>query len=117
MKVLCAELPGVLGGKRAKVLFTVMRDKDWRTMVPLLAEVAEEVIVTRVEQPRAADPAELQAAFAPLRPTRVMTDARSACLRLMEEATAKDALVVCGSLFLVGEVYPLFSPPAPVFSE
>lgn len=117
MKILCAELPSILAGKRAKVLFGVMRDKDWRTMVPLIAEIAKEMIVTGVEQPRAEDPVALQAVFSSLLPTRVMTDARSACRRLIAEVTSADALVVCGSLFLVGEVYPLFSPPAPVFAE
>jgi folylpolyglutamate synthase/dihydropteroate synthase len=28
----------------------------------------------------------------------------------MTEAGPNDAVVVCGSLFLVGEVYPLFAP-------
>jgi dihydrofolate synthase/folylpolyglutamate synthase len=110
MKTLCAELPGVLSGKRAKALFGVMRDKDWRSMVPLIAEAATEVIVTRVEQPRAEDPAVLSEAFSPLLPTRIMPDARAACRQLLTEASSEEAIIVCGSLFLVGEVYPLFSP-------
>jgi len=40
----------------------------------------------------------------------VIPDAREACRRLVTEAGPNDAVVVCGSLFLVGEVYPLFAP-------
>lgn len=112
MHVLRTELPRLAAGKQVTVLFGVMRDKDWRTMVPLVAEMATEVVVTQVNQPRAEDPAVLQQAFTSLRPTRIVTDARTACQRLMAETTTDGALLVCGSLFLVGEVYPIFSPPA-----
>jgi dihydrofolate synthase/folylpolyglutamate synthase len=108
--VLAAELPALLEGKRVKLLFGVMRDKDWRAMISTLARVATEVVVTRVQQARAEDPEVLQAAFAPLCPVRVIPDVRQACQHLVAEAGTNEAIVVCGSLFLVGEVYPLFSP-------
>jgi len=110
IETLIAELPGVLQGRRVKLLFSVMRDKDWRTMVPMLTRIADEIVVTRVQQARAEDPAVLQAAFLPFRPVRVIMDAQEACRQLMTEAGPNDAVVVCGSLFLVGEVYPLFAP-------
>lgn len=110
VETLVAELPGVLQGRRVKLLFSVMHDKDWRAMVPVLARVADEVVVTRVRQERAEDPAVLRTAFTPLRPVRLIPDAQEACRQLMSEAGANDAVVVCGSLFLVGEVYPLFAP-------
>jgi dihydrofolate synthase/folylpolyglutamate synthase len=109
MERLHAALPEILQGRRAKALFGVMRDKDWRAMLPFLAEIATEITVTRVQQPRAEDPEVLREALAPLRPTWVRTDARAACQQLMAEAKTDEAIVVCGSLFLVGEVYPLFS--------
>lgn len=110
IKTLIAELPGVLHGRRVKLLFSVMRDKDWRTMVPMLTRIADEIVVTRVQQARTEDPAVLRAAFTPFRPVRVIMDAQEACRQLMTEAGPNDAVVVCGSLFLVGEVYPLFAP-------
>jgi len=110
IETLTAELPGVLRGRRMKLLFSVMRDKDWRTMIPMLARLADEVIVTRVQQARVEDPAVLRTAFAPFCPVAVIDDAREACQRLMSESGANDAVVVCGSLFLVGEVYSLFAP-------
>jgi dihydrofolate synthase/folylpolyglutamate synthase len=102
------ELPAVLRGKRAHLLFGVMRDKDWRAMVPTLARVATEVVVTRPSQPRAEDPNVLQHAFASVCPTRVIPDAQAACRLLVAEAGPEDAIVACGSLFLVGELLPLF---------
>lgn len=117
IEVLVAELPALLQGRRVKLLFGVMRDKDWRAMVPLLARVAAEVVVTRVQQARAEEPAALQAAFAPLCATRLIPNAREACQQLMVEAGPNEAVVVCGSLFLVGEVYPLFAPTTGTYSR
>ncbi|MGH7963907.1 MAG: glutamate ligase domain-containing protein, partial [Candidatus Binatia bacterium] len=109
VQTLVDELPAVLPGKRIKLLFGVMRDKDWRAMVPILARAADEVVVTRVQQARAEDPDILREAFARSCPVRVIADAQEACRQLMAEAGPEEAVVVCGSLFLIGEVYPLFS--------
>ena len=110
LEILQAELPTLVRGKRVKLLFAVMRDKDWRAMIPMLAQLATEVVVTRVQQPRAEDPAQLSAAFAPFCPVRVVANAADACRQLLASAGPDDAIVVAGSLFLVGEVYSLFSP-------
>jgi folylpolyglutamate synthase/dihydropteroate synthase len=112
MQTLVAELPAILQGKRVKLLFAVMRDKDWRTMIPLLAPLVTEAVVTHVRQPRAEDPALLQAAFAAFCPTRIVDDAQAACRQLLAATQPGEALLIAGSLFLVGEVYPLFSPTA-----
>jgi dihydrofolate synthase/folylpolyglutamate synthase len=117
IETLSAELPSLLQGRRVKLLFSVMRDKDWRAMVPMLTRITDEVVVTRVQQARAEDPAMLQAAFAPFCSVRVIMDTREACRQLMTEAGPGDAVVVCGSLFLVGEVYPLFAPAVAPFLQ
>lgn len=110
LETLRAELPRLVGGKRVKLLFAVMRDKDWRAMVPMLAPLVTEVLVTRVQQARAEDPARLRAAFAPFCPVRIVSDAKEACQQLLASTGPDEAIVVAGSLFLVGEVYTLFSP-------
>ncbi len=112
MAVLCTELPAVLQGRKATALFGVMRDKDWRSMIPLLAGVVQDIVVTRVQQARAEDPQVLLHSLLPFCPSRIMPDAQAACRQLMAEAKPDEAIVVCGSLFLVGEVSPLFSPLA-----
>jgi folylpolyglutamate synthase/dihydropteroate synthase len=93
-----------------KLLFAVMRDKDWRAMVPILTQFAAEVVVTRVQQARAEEPSQLYSAFASWCPTRIVADAKDACRQLLATAGPDDAIVIAGSLFLIGEVYPLFSP-------
>jgi dihydrofolate synthase/folylpolyglutamate synthase len=105
---LIAALPAVLHGRRVTFLFGVMQDKDWRAMLPALATIADEMVVTRVHQGRAEDPQRVQDAFSAWCPTRVMSDARTACQSIMSALGSDTALVVCGSLFLVGEVISLF---------
>jgi len=117
IEVLSAELPVVVQGRRVKLLFSVMRDKDWQAMVPILSRIASEVVVTRAHQLRAEDPALLQAAFAPLCPVRVVADPVAACRQLIAESGPNDAVVICGSLFLVGDIYPLFSPRIAPFPQ
>lgn len=109
VEVLSTELPAIVQGRRVKLLFSVMRDKDWQAMVPMLGRVASEVVVTRAHQARAEEPLLLQAAFAPLCPVRVIADPVVACQQLMAESGPDDAVVICGSLFLIGDIYPLFS--------
>lgn len=110
LDTLQAELPALVGGRRVKLLFAVMRDKDWRAMIPMLTQFVSEVVVTRAHQARAEDPELLRAAFAPFCPVRIVADAAEACQQLVASAQPDEAIVVAGSLFLVGEVYPLFSP-------
>ncbi len=105
---LVSSLPAVLGRRRIKLLFGVLEDKDWPNMVAPLAHIAHEVIVTRVDNPRSADPQTVSTAFSQTCPTRVCLNSRAACQQLLDEADADTALVVCGSLFLIGEVLPLF---------
>ena len=78
-------------------------------MVPILGRIASEVVVTAVAQPRAEDPYTVHAVFSSHCPVRVITGAQAACRQLLNEAGPHDVIVVCGSLFLVGEVLPLFS--------
>lgn len=111
METLMAELPLLAPDKRVIFLFGVMRDKDWRAMVPVLGRIASEVVVTAVAQSRAEDPHMVHAVFSSHCPVRVITGAQAACRQLLSEAGPQDVIVVCGSLFLVGEVLPLFSDP------
>lgn len=117
METLLAELPGLLPGRRLRFLFGVMRDKDWQRMAAAVERVAAEVVVTAVASPRAADPDTVRAAFSSTTPTRVICGAPTAFEYLVGRAEPGDAVVVCGSLFLVGEVLRLLpesviTPPA-----
>ena len=105
---LLAELPDLAPNRRPVFLFGVMRDKEWRPMVAALEQVATVVVVTAVAQPRAEDPYTVQHAFSANCSVRTIEGAAEACRQLLHQIGPQEVLVVCGSLFLVGEVLPLF---------
>ncbi len=108
LQTLLAELPALAPHHRPRFLFGVMRDKEWRPMVAALEHVAAEVVVTAPAQPRAEDPYTVQRAFSANCAVRTVEGAPEACRQLLQRVGPQDVVVVCGSLFLVGEVLPLF---------
>lgn len=101
-----AALAGFLGGERERVdvLFGVLADKDAREMLEGLAPHARRFVFTAPASPRARLPEELTellpASFGG--ETEVVAAPRAALLQAL--ATASRTLVVCGSIFLVGEI-------------
>jgi dihydrofolate synthase/folylpolyglutamate synthase len=111
---LAAELPGLLGGRRATLVFAVMADKDWRAMLaPLLSHVAR-VIVTRVGR-RAAEPEAVAAVVGEHVPVRVVPEPRAALVGAVADAAADEPVLVTGSLFLVGEAYAALGAAGALF--
>lgn len=106
VKVLAEEVRALAAGRRIRLLFAVMRDKDWEPMVHSLAEIASDVTVTTVFPPRGEAPQRVAAAFARSRPTVVAPDPLQGLSRLMAEGSGDDLVLVAGSLFLIGAVYP-----------
>jgi dihydrofolate synthase/folylpolyglutamate synthase len=89
---------------RALVL-AVSSDKDVAAMIAPLVPVADRVIATRYQQPRALDPGALAdaARTAGMRDVEVAADLQAALAQAHGAAT----IVVAGSLFLVGEARTL----------
>jgi dihydrofolate synthase/folylpolyglutamate synthase len=106
---LLAELRVRAAGRRVRVLFGVMRDKGWQSMVRSLADVATEIVLTRPRQPRSAPPAEVATAVANT-PVRVREDPVAAYRELVDESAPEDVVVVAGSLFLLGDLLPIIDP-------
>jgi dihydrofolate synthase/folylpolyglutamate synthase len=94
--------------RRIRVLFGVMRDKGWQTMLRALGSVASEIVLTRPRQPRSAPPTELAVAAAC--PVRVCEDPVEAYRELIAASAPDDVVVVAGSLFLVGDLLPIIDP-------
>ena len=119
LQALLAELPDLAPNRRPLFLFGVMRDKEWRPMVAALEQMAAEVVVTAVAQSRAEDPYAVQRAFSADCSARTVEGAAEACRQLLHQVGSQDVIVVCGSLFLVGEVLPLFPEAgvAPTISQ
>ena len=106
IRTLVAEMRELMGRKKARIVFAAMADKDWPLMLRELSAVASELILTRVAMERSADPRKMAEAVKQI-PVTVVEDARQAVRRLLNKAGPDDAILVTGSLYLLGEVRPV----------
>lgn len=106
VEALVAAVEPLVGRRRLRLLFGVMGDKDWTPMVERLAEIAADVTVTTVLPPRGEDAERLSRVFARSRPVQAVADPLEAFDRLVADSAPEDVVLVAGSLFLVGAVYP-----------
>ncbi|MPZ16816.1 MAG: bifunctional folylpolyglutamate synthase/dihydrofolate synthase [Luteitalea sp.] len=101
-------LQATFPGTRVPVVFAAMSDKDVTGMLGALKEVASQLVITEVENPRrlpAVSIAETARAVAPDLPVAIVASPGAA----VERALAHGPLVcVAGSLFLVGAVLNVF---------
>jgi dihydrofolate synthase / folylpolyglutamate synthase len=86
-------------------VFGAMRDKAISEMTEILFPLAERVIATRPENPRAASPEEIQQAAARTGvEIEAVEDVQQALGRVRALAKAETVVVITGSIYLVGEV-------------
>jgi dihydrofolate synthase/folylpolyglutamate synthase len=106
---LVAEVARLAGSGRTHLLFAVMRDKRWQGMVRSLAPMMASCTVSAVQPPRG-ESAERVAAEFRLYGGRVevVDDPEIAIAGLVERTSPDDTILVTGSLFLIGAVYPYF---------
>ena len=104
-------------GRSYRLLFGALADKELAGMLPPLAAGAADVVLTHPASPRAAAPATLEALVPAGIPVRLEADPQAALEVALADAGAPDLLVVCGSIFLVGEIRGAlrarFGVPAP----
>lgn len=108
MAALVQELPAIIGDRRVHVLFAVMRDKRWQAMADTIGPLAASATVTTVLPTRGEEPAVVMPAFSRYCPVRAAANPVEGIEALLRTVAPSDAIVVCGSLFLVGAVYPFF---------
>ena len=101
---LVRELPAVVGGRALDLVFAAMADKRWDAMLATLLPHVRAVIATRVGR-RGAAAADVAAAVAGRVPVEAVDDARAGLRAALARARPQDAVLVTGSLFLVGEAY------------
>jgi dihydrofolate synthase/folylpolyglutamate synthase len=93
---------------RPRLVFGCLEDKNWARMAELLAPRVRDVVLTRVKPKRPLEPEHLLPCFAPLVSTRVIREPLAAVEQVMAEADSSDLILVTGSVYLIGEVYPYF---------
>jgi dihydrofolate synthase/folylpolyglutamate synthase len=92
-------------GRPLIFLFGAMRDKAIGEIAEILFPLADSVIATRPENPRAASPQEIQeAAVRSGAEIEAVEDVRRALERARELAAGGKVIVVTGSIYMVGEI-------------
>ncbi len=95
------------------LVFAAMRDKAVQEMAEILFPLAARVVVTQIDNPRAASAEELQQAGLRTGAEIVLMANTAAALSRAFELTPADGLVVVtGSIFLVGEAMQVLGIPA-----
>jgi dihydrofolate synthase/folylpolyglutamate synthase len=93
---------------RPRLIFGCLEDKQWAKMAAMLAPRVHDVTLTRVQPKRPLEPENLLPLFSAQVPARVVREPRRAVERVMAESGPDDVIVVTGSVYLVGEIYPYF---------
>lgn len=88
-------------GRRTNFVVSILEDKDTEAILTRLLPQADRTILTRSSHPRAADPQRL-ASCADV-PVEVVESLPEAINRALEDSGACDMVVICGSLYAVGE--------------
>ena len=99
LKYLAASVPDLANGRRVVGVFGAMRDKQLAEMLPLIRTLTPEVVLTAVEDERAAPPEMLAESFG----GGYAIAGVSAAIDFARELAGRDGIVViCGSLALAG---------------
>jgi len=107
IRALVDEMNDFRQGRKIRLLFATMADKEWRLIVGVLTKAVDEVIFTRVEMERSVDPDQLARTVGEKIPHRTIRDSRIALSTLLDEARADDIILIAGSLYLLGEIRPM----------
>jgi dihydrofolate synthase/folylpolyglutamate synthase len=88
------------GNRKRWMIFAAMRDKDLNEVTQALFPLADELVFTAPDMARAMEPEELQKLAGR---GRCAPNVIGALKMIAEEVTAEDAIIITGSLYLVGE--------------
>lgn len=98
-------------GRPFTLVFGVMRDKAVAEMAEILFPLAEHVIATQPANPRSASPEEIRAAAARTGAEVIAEpNVAAAVARARSLATERGIVVICGSIYLIGEALQLLQP-------
>ena len=90
------------------MIIGILREKNIRRMLSLIAAWADEIVLTRPDIERAADPSELSALLETSIPKTVQQTVADAISYAEARLKPNDTLVITGSLYTVGEALAYF---------
>jgi dihydrofolate synthase/folylpolyglutamate synthase len=93
---------------RPRLVFGCLEDKQWQRMAEMLAPRMSSVTLTRAKPKRPLAPETLLPLFTRWAPSRIVHEPLDAIGEVMARAAADDVVLVTGSVYLVGEIYPWF---------
>ncbi|MDO8433341.1 MAG: folylpolyglutamate synthase/dihydrofolate synthase family protein [Candidatus Binatus sp.] len=96
------------GAVKPRLIFGCLSDKDWPKMAAMLGPRVRDVTLTKVKPKRPLEPENLLPYFSAHAPARVEREPMAAVERVMSEIRADDVVLITGSVYLIGEVYPYF---------
>ena len=101
-------LSDVLGGREARTLvFSCLRDKPIAEMAQILFPMFERVILTPIHSARAASMQDLAAAAQLTEKPFLVAESVAGAIQLASKHSSGGPIIVCGSVYLVGEVRSL----------
>ncbi len=93
---------------KPRLVFGCLEDKQWERMAAMLGPRVSDVTITRAAAKRPLDPANLLPVFSSYAPARVVRDPIDAIAQSVAMAGSHEVVLVTGSVYLVGEIYPWF---------
>jgi dihydrofolate synthase/folylpolyglutamate synthase len=83
-----------------RMIFGAMRDKNYEAMLKLLLPQAREIVFTKPASPRAIEPTSLRELVPGAHVEPTLADAIE---HMRATASPEETVLICGSLYLVGE--------------
>ncbi|OQC07913.1 MAG: Folylpolyglutamate synthase [Candidatus Cloacimonetes bacterium ADurb.Bin089] len=105
VKALMQTLEKLFPNRNVKFMLSILRDKDYPAMLSLICSRAEQVYVAQNQSERAATVDEQVSVIANYEiPCKTAPSVAEAYALAVQECNPDDVLIVCGSLYTVGEV-------------
>lgn len=96
-------------GRPLTIIFGAMRDKAVAEMAQILFPLAEQVIATHADNPRAATPEEIRETAKPFAEVLTEPDVARAIERARQVTPKNGVIVITGSIYIVGDAFARLS--------
>lgn len=109
INALCRSLKNDFTYRRLILIFSALADKDYCQMLPKIAPLADQIILTQLQAGRAEPVANINECVKKMGYEAVITEnVFESIMRALEMADRRDMICTAGSLYLVGEIKRAF---------